>query len=312
MMKRFFPANVFLVCAGLLFLAVPAKGTTPYSEVYVQGHRCLVIGPKDLPPGAPVILILHGAESTADSMIYLCDELDLPPCLLVLPDGPLPYNRSSYGPHVWYGRFTHDFRDMAYSRDYLFAVMKYFSTEYLVENGEGDSEENNGDISTVNTDPDAVKDPNANTDEDQDENSELAVITTTPTALPTSTATPVSTPKPRPVIILGTSQGGVMALTAGLNYQGNIAAIVSICGYLAYPERSMAHPKAPSGTPILLEHGTMDPIVQEEDIVRTMGVLKQAGYHPVLREHPIGHKITSSIIMEVSNFIQEALSKGTR
>ncbi len=311
-MKDFFLTKGWLAFVGLLLFAYPVGGTSAYSEVYVQGHRCLVIGPKDLPPDAPVVLILHGAESTADSMIYIGDELDLPPCLLVLPDGPLPYNRSSYGPHVWYGRFTHDFRDMEYSRDYLFTVMKYFSTEYMSENREGNAKDDNEDISTVNTDPDTVKDSSDNTDEDQDENSNGAVVTTTPTALPAPTATPVSSPKPRPVIILGTSQGGVMALTAGLNYQGNIAAIVSICGYLAYPERTMAHPKAPSGTPILLEHGTMDPIVQEEDIVRTMGVLKQAGYHPVLREHPIGHKITSSIILEVSNFIQEALSKGIR
>ena len=200
--------------------------------------------------------MLHGFGTNGLELLHLCDELDIPPCLFVLPDAPLRVPHMASGAHAWYDRFTHNYQDMKKSRDYLFAVMDHFSKDL----------------------------PN-----------------------PIDPGTPA---KPRPVIIMGFSQGAVMSLEAGLNYKGNIKAIVSMSGYIEYPSKTMAHPSAPAQTPILLVRGEWDPVIQEDDTQETMSVLKRAGYHPVLKEFRMGHQVTYATVMAVSMFLQSILDKN--
>jgi phospholipase/carboxylesterase len=246
---------------GVFLIAGFALGENPYSTEYVQGHRCLVVAPKDLPPGAPVILLLHGYGTNGDEMLGVSTEFQLPPCILVLPDGPLPAGRSSFT-HAWYNRLTHSRRDIENSRRYLFAVMDYFSREYSTSSGPDDD-------------------------------------------APLQSPVPVSPGKMgRPVVIMGFSQGAVMSLEAGVNYKGNIAAVVSMNGYMGDPEKTLAHPAASRRTPILLVHGTLDPIVQEEMTEATLRALRKAGYRPISKPFPIGHKMTAGTIQAVSDFLQ--------
>ncbi len=127
--------------------------------------------------------------------------LDLPPCLFVMPDAPLRIPHLPSGAHAWYDRYTHSRQDMEKSRDYLFEVMDDFSKK--------------------------ISDP----------------------------LNPEPGFKPRPVIIMGFSQGALMSLEAGLNYKGNIVGIVSMRGFIEYPNKTLAHPLAPRKTLILLVHG---------------------------------------------------------
>jgi phospholipase/carboxylesterase len=215
-----------------------------------QKLNCAVAGPADLPPDAPVVVILHGTGATGESMFYLCDRLQLPPCRFVLPDGPF----RAKGAYAWYDRFTHDRKGIEYSRNCLFEVMDRFCNE------------------------------------------------------PANPATPGIPNKPRPVIIIGFSQGAVMALEAGLNYKGNVKAIISLSGYIGEPEKTLAHPHAGLKTPIFLMQGIEDPVVQEEMGLSTAEALRKAGYHPFLKKIPMGHKITESEINEVSKFLREVIS----
>lgn len=251
-MKRFIRISRLLLGVGVLFPAFAVMGEEPYSEVYVQGHRCMVLGPSDLPPEAPVVLILHGFGTNGYEPLSYYPQLQLPPCRIVLPDGPFPIARYPSVDHSWYDRFSHSRKDMEKSRDYLFAVMDHFSKEP--------------------PDPGEIS-------------------------------------KPRPVIIMGFSQGALMALEAGLNYKGNIKAIVSMSGFIEYPEKTLAHPSAPKKTPILLVRGTLDPVIQEDDTQQTMEALRKAGYRPVLKEFVMGHKVTYATKMEVSKFLHEVINK---
>jgi phospholipase/carboxylesterase len=257
---------------GILFLAVSAKAGTPLTEVYVQGHRCLVVEPADLPSNAPVVVMLHGFGTNRYELLHLCDQLGLPSCLFVLPDAPLRVARASSEAHAWYDRYTHSRKDMEDSRDYLFAVMDHFSKGP----------------------PDGSPAPSD------------------PAGGSAGPSTPMESPPSRPVIIMGFSQGAQMALEAGLNYPGNIEAIISMSGFIEYPPKTMAHPLAPRKTPILLVHGEWDPVVQEEDTQETIKVLKRAGYHPVLKEFLMGHKVTYNTINAVSTFLQGVFTENNQ
>lgn len=203
-------------------------------------------GPAELPPDTPVVVILHGTGATGESMLSLCDRLQLPPCRFVLPDGPL----RAHGAFEWYDRFTHDRKEIEYSRDRICELI------------------------------------------------DQVVGETSPQATP-------ETVKQRSVILIGFSQGAVMALETGLNYKGNVVGIVSLSGYIGDPDKTLAHPHADHKTPIFLMQGTEDPVVQEEMGQSTLSALRKAGYHPFMKKIPMGHKISNLEIGEVSKFLRE-------
>ena len=112
----------------------------------------------------------------------------------------------------------------------------------------------------------------------------------------------------RPVILMGFSQGGVMSLETGLNYNGKIEAIVSMSGYMWYPSQTLAHPLAPKRLPILVVHGTNDHIVPEDWTQTMVKALKGAGYHPVFQEFPMGHQITPDSLSAVTEFLHKVMA----
>jgi len=111
----------------------------------------------------------------------------------------------------------------------------------------------------------------------------------------------------RPIILMGFSQGGVMSLEAGLNYKGKVEAIVSMSGYIWYPSQTLGRPLAPLNIPILMVHGTNDPIVTEDWTQKTLKALKKAGYKPVFKEFPMAHQITKDSIAEVARFLKKVV-----
>lgn len=112
---------------------------------------------------------------------------------------------------------------------------------------------------------------------------------------------------PTPLILMGFSQGGVMALEAGLNYKGKITGIVSMSGYIPDPWATLTRAEAPFETPILLVHGTEDQVVPAEGSRRAAEALKETGYAPVLKEFPMGHQISMESLETVSAFLRSIL-----
>ena len=99
------------------------------SETQIQGHSCLVMDPAVIPPGAPVILTLHGLGTNADDLAPFCEQLRLPDCRFVLPDAPLQLPGYPEGAYAWYDFQAHDRKEVEKSRDYLFKVMDRFSND---------------------------------------------------------------------------------------------------------------------------------------------------------------------------------------
>jgi phospholipase/carboxylesterase len=109
-----------------------------------------------------------------------------------------------------------------------------------------------------------------------------------------------------PVVIMGFSQGGVMAMEAGLNYKGKVAAIVSMSGYMPDPWATLTRAEAPFETPIFLVHGTEDAVVPVEGSRKAVEDLVKTGYQPLLKEFPMAHTITGESLAEVRQFLKKA------
>lgn len=222
------------------------------SEASVQGHSCLVLDPPVIPPGAPVIVTLHGLGTNGDDLVPFCEELKLPHCRFVLPDAPLSLPGYPEGAYAWYDFQAHDRKQIEASRDYLFKVLDRFSN-----------------------------DPNLR-------------------------PAPGSPKEPIPVILMGFSQGGVMALEVGLNYKGKVSAVVSMSGYMPDPWATLTKAQAPFEMPILLVHGLEDTVVPPEGSRAAADALKQTGYSAVeLKEFQMPHTITPESIAETARFLQD-------
>jgi phospholipase/carboxylesterase len=109
------------------------------------------------------------------------------------------------------------------------------------------------------------------------------------------------------LLMTGFSQGGVMALEAGLAWKGGATAIVSMSGYLPHPKEAVAGAHASKKIPILMVHGTYDGVVPVQGSREAAATLKAAGFHPVFREFEMEHTISEESLEEVRQFLHRVL-----
>ena len=96
----------------------------------------------------------------------------------------------------------------------------------------------------------------------------------------------------RRVFVVGFSQGGAMALHAGLRYPQPLGGIVGLSTYLPVADTLAAEAqKANKNTPIFLAHGSADPIVPHHFGEYSHGVLQDQGYQVTWHSYPIVHSI---------------------
>lgn len=113
------------------------------SETQVDKHSCLVMDPPVIPPGAPVVIVLHGLGTNADDLAPLAEELKLPPCRFILPDAPMHLPGYPEGAYAWYDFQAHDRKQIEKSREYLFKVMDRFSNDPNLRPAPGKAKEAN-------------------------------------------------------------------------------------------------------------------------------------------------------------------------
>ncbi len=110
------------------------------------------------------------------------------------------------------------------------------------------------------------------------------------------------------LVLLGFSQGAVMALDAGLRYPKRLGAITALSGFLARPETLHDERSEASKTlPILLVHGTEDEIVTVDGSRKARETLAAEGYEAQLKEYPMGHQIVQEEINLIRTFLMDKL-----
>ncbi len=116
---------------------------------------------------------------------------------------------------------------------------------------------------------------------------------------------------PGRVVLAGFSQGGAMALFAGLRQHESLAGLICLSGYLLLDEEleSIAKGGGPF-PPIFQAHGTEDPVVPYDTGLRSRDLLAAAGYGVEWREYPMGHQVCLEEIRDIGVWLIGVLNSG--
>ncbi|MCK5830243.1 MAG: alpha/beta fold hydrolase [Methylococcales bacterium] len=110
------------------------------------------------------------------------------------------------------------------------------------------------------------------------------------------------------IILAGFSQGGVIALHAGLRYPHKLAGIIALSTYMPTTEQLKTE-RAPANneTSIFMAHGTMDSVVHPQIAQAAYSRLKTMGYPISWHEYPMQHSLCQLEIIDISSYINSVL-----
>ncbi len=118
---------------------------------------------------------------------------------------------------------------------------------------------------------------------------------------------------PSRIVLAGFSQGGAVALHAGLRFPERLAGLLALSSYLPFPETLAAEKSgANSDVPILMCHGRMDPIVPIGMGLEARDALQASGYAVEWHEYPMQHQVCAEELAEVARWLRGQLLQATR
>ena len=106
------------------------------------------------------------------------------------------------------------------------------------------------------------------------------------------------------IVLAGFSQGGVIALHTGLRHAARLAGVIGLSCYLPLAE-GLAEERSPASaqTPILLMHGSVDPVVPLALGEHARDTLKSWGYQPAWHRYPMQHQVCAEQIQELRRWL---------
>ena len=114
----------------------------------------------------------------------------------------------------------------------------------------------------------------------------------------------------RRVILAGFSQGGAIALYAGVRYAERLGGVIGLSTYLVGFDRVAAEASAANrDVPIFMAHGTLDGVVQLAWAERSRDALRAGGWDVEWHTYPIEHSAVIDEIVAAGKFIQNVLTK---
>jgi phospholipase/carboxylesterase len=112
----------------------------------------------------------------------------------------------------------------------------------------------------------------------------------------------------RRIVLAGFSQGGAIALQAGLRYAEPLAGILALSTYLPLATTVAAEASvANREIPILMCHGREDPIVPLELAEKSADILNDLGYHPRWLDYPMQHQVCAAEMLAISQWLTQVL-----
>lgn len=112
---------------------------------------------------------------------------------------------------------------------------------------------------------------------------------------------------PERIVFAGFSQGGVIALHAGLSWSQPLAGIMVLSAPIADAEQLMRAAKLDRTTPIFVGHGQHDPIAPFTLAERAVSALRADGRDVTWRLYPMEHTVSREEIDDIGRWLANAL-----
>ena len=111
------------------------------------------------------------------------------------------------------------------------------------------------------------------------------------------------------ILLAGFSQGGVIALHAGLSFPHKLAGIIALSTYFPTLEQLKTEPSAANkATPIFMAHGILDAVVAIESGKTVFNALDALGYNIQWHDYLMAHSVCIEEIGHISTFINDIFS----
>jgi len=113
---------------------------------------------------------------------------------------------------------------------------------------------------------------------------------------------------PARIVLAGFSQGGAVALFAGLRHPQRLAGILALSTYLIATDRLATEASSANrDVPIFMAHGTHDPVVQYAWGQASRRALEAAGWKVEWHEYPMEHAAVIEEIVAAGEFLARIL-----
>ena len=116
---------------------------------------------------------------------------------------------------------------------------------------------------------------------------------------------------PGRVVLAGFSQGGAVALAAGLRRTEPLAGVVALSTYL--PMAPRANEDLGPGAlrqPVFMAHGSDDPVVPVAAGEHSRRVLETLGFTLAWHRYPMGHSVCAEEIRDLGDWLQHRFANG--
>jgi phospholipase/carboxylesterase len=110
---------------------------------------------------------------------------------------------------------------------------------------------------------------------------------------------------PDRIVLIGFSQGGAIALSAGLRRQVPLAGLAGLSTYLPEaPEHAAAALQAAAKTqPLFMAHGQFDPVVPAAIGERSAMVMRELGFDLEWHLYPMAHQVCAEEIADLGDWL---------
>lgn len=111
------------------------------------------------------------------------------------------------------------------------------------------------------------------------------------------------------IVLAGFSQGGAIALQTGLRYPEALAGVMALSCYLPCADSFAAEASAANRTmPLMIAHGTQDPVVAYTMGKSSSDLLVKAGYAVEWHEYPMPHSVCLEEVRDIGAWLTRVLA----
>ena len=113
------------------------------------------------------------------------------------------------------------------------------------------------------------------------------------------------------VLLAGFSQGGAIALAAGLRRKTPLAGLIALSTYLPGAEAAAeAKTEAALRQPVFMAHGGADPVIPLVHAERSAQLLKALGFEVEWHRYPMAHQICAEEISDLGDWMTQRFAQA--